>query len=277
MKNTILFLFLIFFASESIAQDQTHCSSANQSELSLSVISKDISEISSNVTFQFCLRTRDSSISIDTLLFNSEFASFSGFNTTLSQGTYAGTDSVIYNISFHCDTSQLPYYPKEIQFTVVTGKDIYRTQATVYFTPWNTIKIMNFADFHDPSYVWTIGNDDAQRTQSFIALDSFQSVYDSTLPTSYRHIEGSAISVQHNYDTAFVDTDTSSSPNAINLLRKFEGRIKGRVQVPYNNEWTQNVNVNVANILISVVQDRGGGNLKPIASGYTDENSSNYL
>jgi hypothetical protein len=152
-----------------IEKDATKAMCSEGGLLNASVISKE--ELNQNGSFSLSLRINATdTITIDSITYSgsayfavsmggvsgNNFAASPAFSTINLLPTQQSTATV----SATYNASQLPYYPKDIEFKVWAHNahnsiDVAIAEVKVYFTPYNTTEIWDIADFVQLPRVWS--------------------------------------------------------------------------------------------------------------------------
>ncbi|MDP2174851.1 MAG: hypothetical protein Q8K70_02965, partial [Bacteroidota bacterium] len=118
-------------------------------------------------------------------------------------------DTMMFHFSLSYDIDSVPYYPADLDFYVKdsinneTVNNDFSISSKIYFTPWNTIEVWNFDDFHGQNRVWLAN--EGNPTRVFIHKDSLPvSDITDTIPDDafLKQIDGLA------YAIPFIEPDT---------------------------------------------------------------------
>ncbi|MEC8692966.1 MAG: hypothetical protein VXX46_04230 [Bacteroidota bacterium] len=116
-------------------------------------------------------------------------------------------NSITLDFTFDYDTTNLPYYQKEIRFItndsgITELSSQYLETAHIYFTPWNTVEVFGNHDFLAQKRNWLVGDEINSPNRVYINKSSLPV---SDLPDTFpdddssniysRHIEGLGYSI----------------------------------------------------------------------------------
>lgn len=190
-------------------------------------------------------------------------------------------DTIIFNLKLNYNTDSIPFYPMDINLTLLdsqTGYGVngtYHKQIKVFFTPWNSIELWNLTDFHALKRVW-IADNKIPMTRIFIDKDSLPTTDitgDTLLSDSgtfyIRKIKGLAFAIPFNQPDSFghdsiMENDAPSSiyrANGCGWGRKeFTGRIADfRIYTWYNPSGNNPVKVWLKNAKVQLSVNRAPG------------------
>lgn len=118
-----------------------------------------------------------------------------GINSTPIGQIYKDGDEVSFNFQLNYPVANLPYYPKEIPLGIVlshVNDTIYdsvavQTTAHIYFTPYNTVEVMDMQEYNHPLRKWlqpAVGEEEPERV--FIPREEIPI---SNIPDTFQVVE----------------------------------------------------------------------------------------
>lgn len=190
---------------------KTLCKEASSGKNYLTnIVSYEKDTIDGTLQVTVIFEAEDTSYIGNVFSFETQGISFSGggiYHT--NRDSLMPGDTMQFHFSVTYDTTNLPYYPEDLYFTVTDSLNSdttlrkYTSRAKVYFTPWNTVELWSFDDFHSQKRVWLKREGTPDRI--FINKNSLPvSDIIDTIPDDafYRHVEGLA------YAIPFIEPDT---------------------------------------------------------------------
>lgn len=179
-------------------------------------------------------------------------------SNSLAVGAYTGDSLQIDTLSLSYDTSNLPFFLKEIRMYMLIDSVISMSPVYIYFAPWDTVEIWNDENNPIENRNWLADNNLDTPQRVYIDPDTLPGLPDTTLPICWKQYEGLAYEIPVNCDSA----DTVGQGK---IGKTFRGTVSGRLIFQYTNELGNAIDLEIANARVEVYKG-----WRRIAVGQTD-------